>query len=249
MKIKIVRKPSAQIVDIENKIRDLAKTFGYEITEEDPDIVFAVGGDGTLLRAIKYDKPIIAVKAGRRGFLMDVNPEKLEEVFKRLSNNDYTKEEYLLLETNVNGISAIAFNEIGILYDKPEALKINIKFLNENIVFEGDGVLVSSPQGTSAWSFSISGNYIYNLNALEICLVNPILTSLKSIIIPPLNVKLKLENKGYPQLARLVADGEIIAKIEVGNEINIWKSNKKANIYRFYEIDPIKGILNGKRDI
>ncbi len=249
MKVKIVSKPTPNVEEIKGRIEKLATKYGLVLTDEDPDVVIAVGGDGTLLKAIRYFKPIVAVKAGRRGFMMDVLPENLESAFYRLINREYVTEEYMLLETEVDGIKALAFNEIGVLYDKPEALKINVKFLEDSIVFEGDGVLVSTPQGSSAWSFSISGNYVYKVDALEVCLVNPILTPLKSVVIPPINVRLTVMDKGYPQTARVVSDGEVIAKIHTNSEIEVRVSDKKAKILRFYRIDPIQGILNGKRDI
>ncbi|MBW9140796.1 MAG: NAD(+)/NADH kinase [Candidatus Aramenus sp.] len=249
MKVKIVSKPTPNVDEIKEHIKKLANKYGLTLTEDEPDVVIAVGGDGTLLKAIRYFKPIVAVKAGRRGFMMDVLPENLEQAFSRLVKHDYVTEEYMLLETEVEGVKALAFNEIGVLYDKPEALKINVRFLEDSIVFEGDGVLVSTPQGSSAWSFSISGNYVYRVNALEVCLVNPILTSLKSVVIPPVSVRLSIMDKGYQQWARVVSDGEIVAKVRNSTEIEIRVSDKKAKILRFYKIDPIQGILNGKRDI
>jgi len=245
MRIKIVSKPSTQILEIVQKIITTAKSQGFEIDEQNPDIIIAVGGDGTLLKAIKLNKPVIAIKAGRRGFLMDVNPESIDEVFKRLKENDYKIQEYPLLETNICGFSSLAFNETGILADQPETILLTLSFLNSEIQIEGDGVLISTPQGTTGWSLSATGNILYGINAMEVAFINPVLSPLRSIVLPPTEIKVKVESKGYPQKIRVTSDGDLLKVINEGSEIKVRVSPKKAIIYRFFDIDPIRRILNG----
>ncbi|MEM4884317.1 MAG: NAD(+)/NADH kinase, partial [Saccharolobus sp.] len=83
MNIKIVSKPSPQLNSVIEKIKRISSSLGFEINEKNFDYVIAVGGDGTLLRAVKEGKPVIAVKAGRRGLLMDVSIDKIEEALTR----------------------------------------------------------------------------------------------------------------------------------------------------------------------
>ncbi|MEM3331208.1 MAG: NAD(+)/NADH kinase, partial [Saccharolobus sp.] len=76
MRVKIVSKPTSQLNNIIEKIKNISTKLGFEVVDKDFDYVIAVGGDGTLLRAVKQNKPVIAVKAGRRGLLMDVPLDK-----------------------------------------------------------------------------------------------------------------------------------------------------------------------------
>ncbi len=247
MKINIVSKPSSQTLEIVKKVIDSAKVQGFEVDEQNPDIIIAVGGDGTLLKAIKLNKPVIAIKAGRRGFLMDVQPDSIDEVFKRLKEKDYKVQEYPLLETNICGFSALSFNETGILADQPETILLTLSFLNSEIQIEGDGALISTPQGTTGWSLSATGNILYNINAMEVAFVNPVLSPLKSVVLPPTEIRVKVESKGYPQKIRVTSDGDLIKIIREGSEISVRLSTKKAIIYRFFDIDPLRMILNGKK--
>ena len=245
MNIKIVSKPSPQLNSVIEKIKRISSSLGFEINEKNFDYVIAVGGDGTLLRAVKEGKPVVAVKAGRRGLLMDVTIDKIEEALTRLKRGDYRTEEYMLLEVVVNDKVELAFNEAGILYDMPEAIKGGISLDTEKVSVEGDGVLISTPQGSSGWGLSITSSLLYkDLNAMEIIFVNPIFYYLRSAIIPPKTIALRLEDKGYMQTARVVVDGEVITLIRTEQEIIIRPSSNKAKILRFYNLDLLGEILH-----
>lgn len=246
MKVKIISKPSSQIIPLVEKISNAFTQAGYAVVNnEDADVVVAVGGDGTLLRAVKMGKPVIAVKAGRRGILMDVEPDSIIEVVKRLKEGDYEVEEYSLLEVIGSDYSAIAFNEIGVLAEQPETILLELSFLEKDIRVEGDGILVSTPQGSTGWSLSATGTMIYGIRAIAITLMNPVLSSLKSIVIPPAEIQVRVLSKGYPQNIRITADGSIVKVVSENSRLLIRESDKKGVIYRFYKINPIRGVLCG----
>lgn len=123
MKFKIINKPSEAVLKIAESVRKIGIEKGFDYTDNDADFVIAIGGDGTLLRAIREGKPIVGVKAGRRGFLMDVPKERIEEVFDRIRSGDFKEEKYILLEGEFNGKKVKAFNEIGVMFDRPEPYK------------------------------------------------------------------------------------------------------------------------------
>lgn len=205
-------------------------------------MVIAIGGDGTLLRAIDFGKPIVTIRAGRRSFLMDVEPYNIENVLKRLKEGDYYVQEYPLLKITHQHGEKDVFNEAGILYDEPESIILTANFLETSITIEGDGLLISTPQGSTGWSLSITGVYLAVMNALEITLVSPILSAVKSLIVPRTQINLIMESKGYDQKARIVADGNVIGHVRPGDRISISPS-KNAIIYRFHKIDPMRGIM------
>ncbi|ACP34189.1 NAD(+) kinase [Sulfolobus islandicus Y.G.57.14] len=245
MRVKIVSKPTSQLNNIIEKIKNISTKLGFEVVDKDFDYVIAVGGDGTLLRAVKQNKPVIAVKAGRRGLLMDVPVDKFEEALLRLKKGDYEEEEYMLLEMIYNDKVELGFNEVGILYDRPEAIKVGISFDTERVSVEGDGVLVSTPQGSSGWGMSATNSLLYkDLSAIEIIFVNPIFYYLRSVVIPPKPLTLRLEDKGYPQTARAVVDGEVVTLIKTNQEITVRVSQRKAKILRFFKLDLIGEVLH-----
>ncbi|BBG25314.1 NAD(+)/NADH kinase [Sulfuracidifex tepidarius] len=245
MKFKIVNKPSQTVLELVERVKKEGMEKGFVYTDdEDADLVIAIGGDGTLLRAVKEGKPIVGVKAGRRGFLMDVPKERVGEIFDRLKEGDYKEEEYLLIEGDYNGRKIRAFNEIGIMFDRPESIQLSVKFRSTEIIVEGDGILISTPQGSSGWSMSITRNLICSkLNVLEVVFVNPIYQPLRSVVVDAIPIKVRMLDKGYVQTARIVADGEVFSTIKTREELVVSPVNEKAKVFRFFDLDPVRESL------
>ncbi|MEM3775792.1 MAG: NAD(+)/NADH kinase [Metallosphaera sp.] len=246
MRLKIINKESPEIYPLVDEIRKLALSMGFVLDDRNADLILAIGGDGTLLRAIDYGKPIMTVKAGRRGFLMDVEPKHVEEALDRLKKGDYIVEEYPLIKVKFPGGEREAFNEVGVLYDEPESIVITVSISDTSFTVEGDGVLVSTPQGSTGWSMSITGVFLMTKDSLEISLVSPILTPVKSLIVPRTEINLIMESKGYDQKARVVVDGNVVGNTKPGEKIVVSPS-KNAIIYRFFKIDPVRGIMSWRK--
>ncbi len=245
MKFKIISKPSQTVLELVEKVKKEGIEKGFTYTDNgDADFVVAIGGDGTLLRAVKEGKPIVGVKAGRRGFLMDVPKERVGEIFDRLKEGDYKEEEYLLIEGDYNGKKIRAFNEIGVMFDRPEAIQLSARFGSTEITVEGDGILISTPQGSSGWSMSITRNLICSkLDVLEVVFVNPIYQPLRSIVVDAVPITVKMLDKGYIQTARIVADGEVFSTIRTNEELTIFPLKTKAKVLRFFDLDPVRESL------
>lgn len=132
------------------------------------DIVIAVGGDGTILsvaeRAYVKDVPIIGVNLGRLGFLADIEPADLVASLKKLLDNKYTIEKRMMLRTKIiapNGQEHIfhALNDMNITRGSFSRIAefeilINGTFCD---VYPADGVIVSTPTGSTAYNLSAGG--------------------------------------------------------------------------------------------
>ena len=238
MRLKVLAKNSPEALAFSYEFKKLAKELGFEIVESHQDYTIVIGGDGTLLKAIKEKKPVIGIKFGRRSALLDVEPTHAKEMLLRLKNGDYKIEDYMLLEAESKYINAIAFNEIAVLFDNPETVYGSVNVSNKKITFEGDGVLISTPQGSWAWSYSATRTLIHRrLNAIEITFMNCIIPDIKTLIIPSEEqIKVKLEDKGRIQNVKIIVDGEVIGYLR-SNEDEVLKvktHNEKAKILRFY---------------
>ncbi|BCU69259.1 NAD(+)/NADH kinase [Stygiolobus caldivivus] len=239
MLLKILTKNSPDAIEFSEKVKKIAEEMGFKITEEnDQDYVLVIGGDGTFLKAVKFNSPIIGIKFGRRSALLDVNPENVKDVFTRLIKGEYTVEEYVMLDIKTDQIRAIAFNEVAILFDNPETILGSVIIHDKKVTFEGDGVLVSTPQGSWAWSYSATRTLLHrDINGLEITFMNCIIPDVRNIIIPiKEKIRVKLENKGRPQIAKVVVDGEVVGYLRSGEdeEAMITQHDRKAKILRFY---------------
>lgn len=143
------------------------------------DFVFSIGGDGTLLRTFKKIKnkntKIIGINAGSLGFITEVRADGYKEIFKNIFNDDVSIEERRFLEVEINGKKYEALNEVYITKDNikrnivSSEIYVENRFLGE---FKGDGVIISTPTGSTAYSLSAGGPVI--IPGLKVFLITPI---------------------------------------------------------------------------
>ena len=144
----------------------------YVILEDDmlkkpitADALFAIGGDGTILYlaefANKNSIPIIGINAGKLGFLCEFEKSELETAIMGLKNGDLIKDYRTMLSVTYNDNVYYALNEVYIqrTYDKSvgnTVAEIQIE-IDDSLVskYSGDGTIISSPTGSTAYSFSL----------------------------------------------------------------------------------------------
>ena len=171
---------SAKTIKANNALKDLKKKYkNYPINKA--DIIVAVGGDGTILSAlhksIKLSKPIFGINRGEYGFL--TNPYKNVDLIKRLEKAKKTELHGLkMLATKKNGkkSEAMAINEVALLRSSRHAAKIKVQV--DNIVrikeLVCDGVLLSTPAGSTAYNLSARGQIIpMKSNLLALTPISP----------------------------------------------------------------------------
>ena len=159
------------------------------------DLIIAIGGDGTFLSAARamaeYDKPLIGINLGRLGFLVDISPNELPEKVHAILQGRYTEEKRYLLRTKIVRAGRViheetAANEVVIhRWVTPSMIEIVTKidnvFLNSQ---RSDGLIVSTPTGSTAYSLSAGGPILYpSLNALVLVPLNPHTLSNRPIVI------------------------------------------------------------------
>ena len=133
------------------------------------DIAITVGGDGTIIHNAKYaalyDKPLLGVNLGRVGFVANIEPEELPEIRKLLTGEYRVQRRMLLDVTKTRGgdsRSYTAVNEIVIHRDSLSSMvDISVSLGDEQIIsYRADGMLFSTPTGSTAYSFSAGGPVI-----------------------------------------------------------------------------------------
>lgn len=133
------------------------------------DIAITVGGDGTIIHAAKYaarfDKPLIGVNVGRLGFAADIEIDGISELT-RILNGDYSVEERILFDVEVikNGVSKnyLAVNDAVIARGQlSRIIDLQVTLDDEEIAkYRADGLLFSTPTGSTAYSLSAGGPII-----------------------------------------------------------------------------------------
>ena len=203
------------------------------------DSVLVMGGDGTILttarEAARWDIPILAVNLGHIGFLSEIECDDIDRAFKKLVQGDYKIEKRMMLETVYQGTSFLALNDIGVL--RPQLARImNLRVLIDKKCWESwacDGVLVSTPTGSTAYSLSAGGPIVTpDVECMVITPVNSHTLRARSMVVTPdRTVSLSLQEDN----AVLLCDGRAVA-YDVQN-VDITRSKYWASFIRFDGFD------------
>lgn len=145
------------------------------------DIAITVGGDGTIIHAAKYaasfDKPLIGVNVGRLGFAADIEIDEIGELT-RILDGDYSVEERILFDVEVikNGVSKdyLAVNDAVIARGQlSKIIDLQVTLDDEEIAkYRADGLLFSTPTGSTAYSLSAGGPIV--APQLECIIMTPV---------------------------------------------------------------------------
>lgn len=169
------------------------------------DYLISIGGDGTLLDTISLivdsSIPILGVNLGRLGFLSAVAKEEIDEAVKCLKTKNFLIEDHSLLSVSTEASAAYKFalNELSIQKEHPTSLLTVSVYVNGNFLnsYYGDGLLVATPTGSTAYSLSCGGPIISpDSKAL---VITPIAThnlTVRPIVIPDdSEIRLKIEGR------------------------------------------------------
>ncbi len=225
---------------------------GFMVSEDfDPsgDLIICIGGDGSFLRTLhKYnfpDMPIIGINTGHLGFFQDLSPHELDEFIFKYKKGDYKIDEIhpveALICTRDSCIEILGINEVLIKGYKSTTIHLNLSldasFLER---FSGDGVLISTPTGSTAYNYSLGGSIVDpRLNILQITPMAPINTvayrSFTSSIIVPKYSTIKIHPEyAYENSILIASDGTEHRYNEIV-EVQIKLSELKIKLLRFKE--------------
>jgi len=150
-----------QDVMLENEIAKVFHAKGHDMEDMDVDIMLAVGGDGTILRALqKNPAPVFGINAGDLGFLTEVQDEMIEEGLERILNNDYRLDERIKLSTKVGKTRLMdATNEAVVHTANVANIRHFRVFVDEELAMDvrADGIIVATPTGSTCYAMSVGG--------------------------------------------------------------------------------------------
>lgn len=238
------------IKDVKIQIFDDLRSFTKEQAEK-IDIMISLGGDGTILstaRSVcKYNIPILGINLGHLGFLASAELSELKECIIKLSNSQYEVEERVMLECkikkNENEKIYYALNEVviskGTLARILEySIKVNGNFYTK---FMSDGIIVSTPTGSTAYSLSAGGPIISpTLNLISITPICPLSLGVRTMVIDSKSEVNVVLSKVY-QPVYLTLDGQDSQEISNIHKVYIKEAPFKCKIirisgYDYYEI-------------
>ncbi|MBP2071733.1 NAD(+)/NADH kinase [Thermoanaerobacterium butyriciformans] len=219
--------------------------YGKSTSEifEISDFIVALGGDGTILNVARqcasFSTPILGVNLGHLGFLAEVDNENIYEAVEKIIKGEFSIDKRMMLEAsvvkdNMEVVNFIALNDIVVTrgsFSRMVKLKV---FVNEQYVntYLADGIIISSPTGSTAYSLSAGGPIVYpNLELFVITPICPHTLHSRSIIVSEKD-RIKLVIVGENQDVMITTDGQQGYKLDSGDNIYIRKSNKYTNLIR-----------------
>ena len=186
--------------DISLKLKKVLEKNDIVVCDENYDLAIAIGGDGSFLRMLKktnFNSHIyyVGVNTGTLGFLQEIKPNELDEFVKYLKEDDFKIDSIGIqktqVETNEGTSIFYSLNDIVIRDKELNTTVLNIQV--DNIILEefvGDGILVSTSVGSTAYNMSYGGSIVYNtLHTLQITPIAPLNSKayrslLNGVIIP-----------------------------------------------------------------
>ncbi|MEJ2760311.1 MAG: NAD(+) kinase [Gammaproteobacteria bacterium] len=207
------------------------------------DLAITIGGDGTMLRAARLladlEIPLLGINRGRLGFLADIPADSVEEQLEAIIlKGEYVEDVRFLLHCRVDGkgrtvLESDAFNDVIVQKWNFAKLVELETYVDDKLVHtqRSDGMIVSSPTGSTAYALSGGGPILYpTLNALVLVPICPHTLSNRPLVIDgDSRVEIVV---GAPENshASLTCDGEIAAKLSTGDRVTVYKKDKKVRL-------------------
>jgi NAD+ kinase len=206
------------------------------------DLVIAIGGDGTLLRAAKLAFPskavVLGVNLGRLGFLTDLSPDQVPSSLNQILDGNYITEERVVLRAEIirDGAvveSADGLNDVVIQKWNSARLIAFDTYVDGRFVFSqrSDGMIISTPTGSTAYSLSGGGPILHpQLNAMVLVPICPhSLTNRPIVLADTATIEIVMEAE-YADESRLICDGEAMVQIRAGDNIRITRHQRTVHL-------------------
>jgi NAD+ kinase len=218
-------------------------------------LVVSVGGDGTLLRAAlegyRADAPVLGVKVGRLGFLTEVDPEEAPAALEQWRAGELDVEERMALLAEAEGAAwqepQWALNEV-IVEKRARHRVIQLAVMVEDdfvMTFSADGMIVATPTGSTAYSFSARGSIVSpRLRCIVVTPVSPHMAFDRSLVLAP-DERVTLEVRG-DEPGLLSADGREGLELPVGARVHVRRADRPARLLRRKRAESFYTLLRRK---
>ena len=207
---------------------------------DEADFLISLGGDGTLLSLVRRSygtgKPVLGINAGNLGFLADIRLEEVESFVDRLLAGDYRIDDRMMIEGYVQRSDGgkepfFALNDVVITSPKPsKVVQVNASIDGERFnSYRGDGLIISTPTGSTAYNLAAGGPVIYPLTKAFI--ITPVLahslTNQRPLVVPA-DFSIGLDTEKYQAIA--VVDGQDEYTLEEGDMVYIMGARVGARL-------------------
>ncbi len=224
------------------EVRILPHVAGFFNTSADlpqVDMLFSIGGDGTFLQAVTFVRdsgiPVVGINSGRLGFLADISRDELPVALKEIDSGRFKVKDLSLLEltapSNLLGEFNYALNEFAVHKQDSSSMITIHTFLNNEYLnsYWADGLIVSTPTGSTAYSLSVGGPIMHPASkGIIITPIAPHNLTVRPLVVPDdMELTLKVEGRGGKFLASLDSRSVVV---DEGTELKIRKAAFSINM-------------------
>jgi NAD+ kinase len=232
---------SIQVLGIDSEIERLscaAMAVPAEELGKRSDLIVSLGGDGTMLRAMRladgHKGPVLGVNLGKLGFLAEVNVPDLPDALSAIDEHRFTIEQRLAVDAIHGGRRVTAFNDIAaVRYPGQPIAQIAVRVGGQPFVsYAADAVVVATPTGSTAYSFSAGGPIVSpEVEALLVTPASPHSAYNRGLV---LSIKDSLELELLPGSGHLAieVDGQVEGNLDPGDVIRVEPRPGAAHVVR-----------------
>jgi len=238
-------------VTLDNNSAQMIGLLGqsFDAVCESSDVLVTLGGDGTLISAVRrsheFDIPVFGIHAGRLGFLADVDLAELDEFIEKLVSKNYRIDNRAVLRAEIinkdGSTKLVAFNDI-VMTRSSVSKMIHLDTFVDGKPFNtyyGDGVIISTPTGSTAYNLSAGGPVLFPLTQVfALTPISPHSLTQRPVVLPG---HFTIEIKTPDASALAVIDGQDMHEFGSGDTIRIRLSAKPAQLihreeFNYFEV-------------
>ncbi|HZS58052.1 MAG TPA: NAD(+)/NADH kinase [Gemmatimonadaceae bacterium] len=204
-----------------------------------------LGGDGTLLRGARFlaglPVPILGINLGRLGFLTSIGLDEIEEGLRRFARGEYHAEPRMSLEARAHDLDDAmrrkwyALNDV-VLHKGGFARVVRLEvFSNGEEVgaYTADGIIVSTPTGSTAYSLSAGGPIVHpDVASMVVTPVSPHSLAVRPLVLPP-TAEIAIYVEDGPEELLVTVDGQVGTTFATGDTLHIRRAERSVVIVRF----------------
>ncbi|MGI9107896.1 MAG: NAD(+)/NADH kinase [Pyrinomonadaceae bacterium] len=239
--ITLVAGPRIEREEIERQTGCALETLDYEELAASVDMIVVLGGDGTMIATARMldnrDVPVVGINYGSLGYLTEVRVEEMTSALEAILAGNYNLDRRVMLSAALcRGEEKLLKNRVlnDVVISKSALARIveieawfDKQFVN---TFRADGLIVSTPTGSTAYNLSAGGPVVYpSMNAIIITPICPHTLSNRPLVVPD-DAEIELVLKTPNEEVALTLDGQVGYRMEVGDRVLISKSRTAFNL-------------------
>ncbi len=230
----------------EDRIQSLWPTPLAAIGDATLDCLITLGGDGTLLRGARLLNgaitPILGVNLGRVGFLTTAGPDTLDWALDSIARRAYTTEQRLALQSTITGrgakggkVEPLVLNDV-VVHKGGVARVVRLKVAvdgDEVAQYSADGIIVSTPTGSTAYSMSAGGPIVVpTVDAIVVTAICPHTLAVRPLVLPATAVVTIQPIPPWTEEVLVSFDGQVGQPIQPGERLEVRRAERPIHLIR-----------------